>query len=144
MLPVLLAGPAAGATESERLQCLGRLRGDYGRCLRQAQAECQGDFRGKLGGCFGGPACPDRCLAAEEACLKDPLFERDGCRLACQADGRVARQGCSVEVDREACRRTARLKTVKCREQCNRRAAPLVRGCREDLSECLRACAKEP
>jgi hypothetical protein len=100
-------------------------------------------MEGRLGGCFGGPECPTACLGAQEACVKEPLFERDGCRLASQADGRVAQRGCRVEVDRDACRRTARVKAMKGKRQCNRRAAPRIQGCRDAFSECLRACAKE-
>jgi hypothetical protein len=137
-LPALLAGPAAGATEQERLTCLGRLRSDYGRCLRDAQAHCRQEFEERLGGCFGGPDCPGGCLATERECSKQPLLERDGCRLACQADGRVA-----VEVDREACRRTVRMKAAKCRAQCDRRVGPALGSCRDAFSDCLRACARK-
>jgi hypothetical protein len=37
-----------------------------------------------------------------------------------------------------------RTKTLKCRDQCNRRAAPVLQRCRNALADCLRACAKEP
>jgi hypothetical protein len=120
------------------------LRRDQGVCIRQAQERCQQEFRGRLGGCFGGPDCPQRCLETGDACEKEPKLERDGCRLACQADGRVGLQGCRIEVDRDACRKTVRTKTLKCREQCNRRAAPALQQCRNALADCLRACAKEP
>jgi len=141
LLPALLAGPAAGGTEQERLQCLDRVRRDYGVCVREAQDRCRQDLEGRLGRCFGSPECPNACLATEKDCSKQPLLERDGCRLACQADGRVGQQGCRVEVDRDACRRTVRVKAMKCKEQCNRRAAPAIQRCRDGSSECLRACA---
>ncbi|HWP67629.1 MAG TPA: hypothetical protein VNO26_17150 [Candidatus Limnocylindria bacterium] len=144
VLPALLAGPAAGATEQERLECLGRIRRDFGSCMREAQTRCRQQFEARLGGCFGGPECPQACLAAERTCSKQPLLERDGCRLACQADARVEQRGCRIEVDREACRRTVRVKAIKCREQCNRRAGPAVLRCREQFSECLRTCAARP
>jgi hypothetical protein len=143
VLPALLAGPAAGGTEQDRLECLGRIRRDYGTCVREAQDRCRQELEGRLGGCFGGPACPDACLAAQKDCSKQPLLERDGCRLACQADGRVAQQGCRVEVDRDACRRTVRVKGTKCKEQCNRRATPEIQRCRDAFSECLRDCARK-
>jgi hypothetical protein len=143
LLPALLAGPAAGATEQERLECLTRTRREYGTCLRDAQERCRTEFEGRLGGCFPGPECPTACLGAQEACMKEPVFERNGCRIACQADGRVARQGCRVEVDREACRRTARVKAIKCKDQCNRRAAPAIQRCRDEFSDCLGVCAKQ-
>jgi hypothetical protein len=141
VLPTQLAGPAAGGTEQERLECLGRIRRDYGVCVRQAEDRCRQELEGRLGGCLGGPECPNACLASQETCAKQPLLERAGCRLACQADGRVAQQGCRVEVDRDACRRTVRVKAMKCKEQCNRRAAPEIQRCRDAFAECLRACA---
>lgn len=143
MLPALLAGSAAGATEDERLECVGRIRRDYGMCLREARDRCQQALEGRLGGCFGGPECPNRCLASQADCSQQPLLERDGCRLACQADGRVAQRGCRVEVDRDACRRTVRVKAMKCKEQCNRRAGPAIHRCGDGFSECLRACARK-
>jgi hypothetical protein len=143
MLPALLAGSAAGGTEHERLECLGRIRRDQGMCLRAAQEHCQREFEGRLGGCFGSPECSDACLATQAACSKQPLLERAGCRLACQADGRVARKGCGAEVDRDACRRTVRVKAMKCKEQCTRRAAPAIQRCRDAFSECLLACASK-
>ena len=143
VLPALLAGPAAGANEHERLTCLDRLRRDYGTCVRETRERCEQEFNGRLGGCFDGPNCPDACVGTQTTCMKEPLFARDGCRLACQADGKVAQRGCRVEVDRETCRRTARVKAMKCKEQCNRRAAPRVQRCRDDFSACLRTCAKE-
>ena len=149
MLAVLLpaplcAGPAAGGSEQERLQCLGRLRSDYGACVRQAQERCQTEFQSRLGGCLGGPECPDACLATERDCTKEPLFERDGCRLACQSDAKVAQQGCRLDADPEQCKRTARTKGVKCKQACTRSAQPRVQACRDASSECLRACAKQP
>lgn len=143
-LPALWLEPAAGATqEQERLGCVSRIRREFGSCVRDTQARCRGEFEERLGGCFGGPECPGACVAAEAACSKQPLLERAGCRLACQADGRVAQQGCRVEVDRQACRRTVRVKAVKCREQCNRRAGPAIGRCRDAFSDCLRACARQ-
>jgi hypothetical protein len=143
-LPALFVGPAAGGTEQERLECLGRIQRDYGVCVHQAQERCRQELEGRLGGCFGGAECSDECLASQNACTKEPLLGRTGCRLACQADGRVAQQGCRVEVDRDACRRMVRMKSMKCKEQCNRRAAPMLQRCREAFSECLRACARRP
>jgi len=142
--PAPAKGPAAGAAEQERLDCLGRLQREQGGCIRQAQERCQQEFRERLGGCFGGPSCPEQCLATGDECEKEPKLERDGCRIACQADGRVGQQGCRIEVDRDGCRRTVRTKTLKCREQCNRRATPPLQRCRNALADCLRACAKEP
>jgi hypothetical protein len=149
VLPVLLAGPAAGATEQqkqsqERLECLGRIRRDFGTCVRDAQTRCRQEFEGRLGGCFGGPECPGACVTTEQQCSKQPMLERNGCRLACQADAKVEQQGCKIEVDRESCRRTARVKLIKCRDQCNRRAAPAVQQCRDAFQQCLQACASKP
>jgi hypothetical protein len=150
VLPVLLAGPAAGAPDpqqrqrQERLDCLGRIRRDFGSCVREAQTRCRQEFQGRLGSCFGGPECPGACVATEQACSKQPLLERDGCRLACQADAKVEQQGCKIAVERESCRKTARVKLAKCREQCSRRAEPAVQHCRDAFSECLQACAATP
>lgn len=144
LLPALPIAPAAAATEEERLECLGRLRRDLGTCLRDAHTRCRGEFEGRLDGCFSRPECPAGCLAAQEECRKPLLLERDGCRLACQADGRVAQRGCRVEVDQDACRRTQRVKTMKCRYRCNRKASPALQGCRNTFSECLRGCAAAP
>ena len=150
VLPVLLAGPAAGAQDpkqkqqQERLECLARIRHDFGSCVHDAQTRCRQEFEGRLGGCFGGPECPGACVATEQECSKQPLLERDGCRLACQADAKVEQQGCKIEVDRESCRKTARVKLTKCREQCSRRADPAVQHCRDAFSACLQACAAKP
>ena len=149
MLPVLLAGPAAGASEQqkqtqERLECLGRIRRDFGTCVRDAQTRCRQEFEGHLGGCFGGPECPTGCVTTEQQCSKQPMLERNGCRLACQADAKVEQQGCKIEVDREGCKKTARVKLIKCRDQCNRRAQPLVQRCRDEFQQCLQACAAKP
>ncbi|HSG00760.1 MAG TPA: hypothetical protein VLA20_06495, partial [Vicinamibacterales bacterium] len=83
----LAAVPAAGAsTERDRLECLGTIRRDLGLCIKTARDTCQGEFRERLPECLGGPACPGACVAALDRCEEPLLADRDGCRLACQAD----------------------------------------------------------
>jgi len=140
---VSVAASAADTTAvRDRLDCLNRVRRDQGICLKVARERCETEFRGKLPGCFGGPACPSGCAATLDACLEPLLADRDGCRLACQADQKVAIQGCRLAADRESCRRDARVKAVKCKDRCGRIIEAPRRACRAGFDDCLRSCAE--
>lgn len=134
--------PAAGtATERERLQCLGTVRRDLGLCIKAARERCETEFRGRLPDCLGGAACPGACTDALDRCEEPLLADRDGCRLACQADQKVAIQGCRLAEDKPACRSVARTKAVKCKARCTRASEAALRACRTTFGDCLRACA---
>lgn len=140
-MPAVLAS-ADATTEHDRLECLGRVRKELGLCLKQAQQRCQTEFRGRLPACLGGAACSDACIASLDACEEPLLADRDGCRLACQADQKVAIRGCRLAEDKPACRSVARTKAVKCKERCTRGSGAPLRACRTTFGECLRACAR--
>lgn len=142
----LLALPAAAwaagsGAERDRLQCLGNVRRDLGLCMKAARERCETEFRGRLPDCLGGPACPSACTDAFDACQEPLLADRDGCRLACQADQKAAIKGCRIAEDKPACRTGARTKAVKCKAACVRSAEAPLRACRTTFGDCLRACA---
>lgn len=139
------AGTAAGtATERDRLQCLGTVRRDLGLCMKAARERCEAEFRGRLPDCLGGAACPGACTETLDRCEEPLLADRDGCRLACQADQKVGIQGCRTAEDRPACRSAVRTKAVKCKARCTHGADAPLRACRNTFGECLRACARPP
>lgn len=134
---------AAGTTtERDRLECLGTVRRDLGRCINAARERCEGEFRRGLPDCFGGPSCPDACVSTFDRCEEPLVADRDGCRLACQADQKVAIRGCRISDDKPACRSLARTEAVACKARCTQGSAAPLRACNEAFSDCLRACAR--
>lgn len=141
---VLAAGSASAAgttTERDRLQCLNTARRDLGRCVKDAQQRCRVEFRGRLPDCLGGPTCPDACTGTFDRCQEPLLVDRDGCRLACQADQKVAMRGCRIAEDKTACRSLVRKKAITCKRRCVRGAEGPLKACSATFSDCLRACA---
>jgi len=118
-------------------------RAKMGQCMRDAHERCQKKFHVALGGCFDSASgCLTGCLRADEHCREEPQEVKQGCRLACTSDQKVAMRKCRVEPDQEPCRAAAKTKTVACREQCTKDAAPKLRACKERLGACLEECAR--
>ena len=143
MLGVLLlaAGAAAETGPQARLECLGRVRRDLGQCMQRAREACRSEFETHLPGCFPGSSCPTDCLRTEESCLAEPLADRDGCRLACQADQKVGLKGCKIAAEPGDCRRTVRMKGSKCKTNCARMVESALQGCKAAFDDCIRGCA---
>jgi hypothetical protein len=139
---VLLLGTSAPAAGPEALQCLGRIRRDMGICMKEARERCETEFESRLAGCFGEAACPSACVGKNERCRFLPIEERVGCRLACQGDQKVALHGCRIDTAPETCRQRVRIKGAKCKQRCQRQAAPKLEACKTSFNNCLRGCAE--
>jgi len=142
VLAVASSVAAGPATERDRLQCLGTIRRDLGRCITAARERCEIEYRRGLPDCLGGAACPDGCVTSFDACQEPQVVDRDGCRLACQSDLKVAIRGCRLAKEPPACRSLARTKAIECKGRCTRGAAAPLRACNAAFTECLRACAR--
>jgi hypothetical protein len=138
---LLTTGAAAETGPAAKLECLGRVRRDMGQCMQKARDACRRDFETHLPGCFPGSPCPTDCLQAEERCRTEPLTDRDGCRLACQADQKVGLRGCKIAEDPSDCRRTVRVKGSKCKSHCARMFDPALQTCKATFDDCIRGCA---
>ena len=141
---LLATGAAAETQPRAQLECLGRVRRDMGQCMQKARDACRMDFEARLPDCFPGSPCPTDCLQVEKACLAEPMSDRDGCRLACQADQKVGLKGCKVAAEPAACRRSVRIKGSKCKTHCARMVEPALQGCKATFDDCIRGCASAP
>jgi hypothetical protein len=141
VLAALSASAAGPTAERDRLQCLGTARRDLGLCIKTSRQRCETEFRARLPNCLGGPACPGACVETLDRCEEGPLADRDGCRLACQSDQKVAMQGCRLAEDKPACRDLVRAKAVKCKGRCTRGSETALRACHGAFSGCLSDCA---
>ena len=93
--------------------------------MRDATVRCDQAFKGDLGTCFGGDnACVQGCIRDHERCIEEPLSKREGCRIACAADQKVAVQACKSKADMQACQQAAKQKGAECKQQLRRRREP--------------------
>lgn len=131
-----------GAADATRAKCLKNARTARNECMRDATERCNRAFDGDLQSCFGpGNTCVRGCIGDHERCLTDPQAAREGCRIACGADQKVALRACKSQVDLRGCQDSAKRTAAECKQQCNAKAAPGRRRCAEAFNGCLTACA---
>lgn len=139
---VLTARGEGGATDPTRGTCLKNARTARNECMRDATERCSRAFDGDLQSCFGaGNTCVRGCINDHERCLAEPQGAREGCRIACGADQKVALRGCKVEVDLRGCQETAKRKALECKQGCTAKATPAKQRCGDAFNTCITGCA---